>query len=428
MDSDIAINIGVVFLLLFVSAFFSGSETGLTGASRAKIYKLKNEGNKKARKVIRLREDKENLIGAILFGNNVVNILASSLAAGVMIELFGKEGIFYATAVMTVLVLIFAEVLPKTYAIQNSERVALWVAPIFIYLVKIFSPITRFVQFLVNICLNMLSRKKEDDEHAVSGADALRGAIEMHHDEGSVIKEDKDMLGSILDLPNLDVSKVMVHRKNMSTIDITTPPDELMQKVLESNYTRIPLWKDNPDNIVGILHVKNLLRILQTGKKIGTDIPIEEVTYDPWFVLENTPLSKQLHAFREKQTHFALVVDEYGALQGLVTLEDVLEEIVGDIIDEHDADEKHLVEEKDDWYVVNGTLPIRDVNRQLGWSLPENEATTIAGLIIHEAGNIPERGESFEYYHTLFEVRAKDRNQITKIALKQLENNDPEDD
>lgn len=418
METDFIISILIIFLLLLISGFFSGSETGLTGASRAKIYKLKNEGNRKAAKVLKLREDKENLIGAILFGNNVVNILATSISAGVMIELFGEDGVLYATAIMTALVLIFAEVLPKTYAIQNSEKVALTVSPIFIYLVRLLSPITRFVQFLVNLVLTFFSPKENDPDH-VSGTDALRGAIEMHHDDGSVIKEDKDMLGSILDLPQMDVADVMVHRKNMVTIDINLPIDELIQMVLDSNYTRIPLWEDNPENIVAILHVKNILRAIKAQKKEGTEIDIKDISYEPWFVPESTSLSKQLHEFRNKRNHFALVVDEYGALQGLITLEDVLEEIVGDINDEHDTSDENLMSEKDGWYVLNGSATIRDINRQFGWNLPDNDATTIAGLIMHESETIPDTGSIFEYHNFIFDIREKDSNQITQVAIKQ---------
>lgn len=417
METDLIVNISIIFLLLLISGFFSGSETGLTGASRAKIYKLKNEGNPRAAKVLKLREDKENLIGAILFGNNVVNILASSIAASVMIEIFKEDGVFYATAIMTVLVLIFAEVLPKTYAIQNSEKVALIVSPIFVYLVRILAPITRFVQFVVNLVLRSLS-SKDDDPNLISGTDALRGAIQMHHDDGSVIKEDKDMLGSILDLPEMDVADVMVHRKNMVTVDINLPYDDLIRIVLESNYTRIPLWENNPENIVAVLHVKNLLKAIKSQKKLGENINIREVAYEPWFVPENTSLNRQLQEFRNKRNHFALVVDEYGALQGLITLEDVLEEIVGDIIDEHDLSEETIMPEKDGWYLLNGSSTIRDINRQFGWNLPDEDATTIAGLIIHESETIPNIGDVFEYHNFIFDIREKDSNQITKVAIK----------
>ncbi|MCH2037194.1 MAG: CBS domain-containing protein, partial [Rickettsiales bacterium] len=249
--------------------------------------------------------------------------------------------------------------------------------------------------------------------------DALRGAIEMHHDDGSVIKEDKDMLGSILDLPQMDVADVMVHRKNMVTIDINLPIDELIQMVLDSNYTRIPLWEENPENIVAILHVKNVLRAIKAQKKEGTQIDIKDISYEPWFVPENTSLSKQLHEFRNKRNHFALVVDEYGALQGLITLEDVLEEIVGDINDEHDTSDENVMSEKDGWYVLNGSATIRDINRQFGWNLPDDDATTIAGLIMHESETIPDTGSIFEYHNFIFDIREKDSNQITQVAIKQ---------
>lgn len=410
--------LGSILLLIIFSGFFSGSETGLTAASRAKIHKLRLEGNENAEKVSFLHENKEKLIGTILLGNNLVNILASALATSVMIQIFGEQGVFYATFIMTIVVLVFAEVLPKTYALQNSEKVALSVAPIMIWLVRLFYPITSTVQMFIEKVLSLFGMRADLEDDLISGEEAIRGAIELHHHEGTVQKDYRDMLGSILDLEKVEVGEIMVHRKKMVTIDIASPTSSIVRQVLEGSHTRVPLWKRNPDNIVGILHVKDLLKSLQEHIGDIEELDIMQIASPPWFIPETTSVSKQLHEFRKERKHFALVVDEYGALQGLVTLEDILEEIVGEIMDEHDDEADGIQEAKDGWYYLNGTVTIRDINRNLDWKLPDEEATTIAGLIIHEAETIPDVGEIFSFYGITFEIHEKEQNQITKIRAR----------
>ncbi len=417
----LALMIGAILILILLSAFFSGSETALTATSRALIHKLEVDGNERAGLVNRLISNRERLIGGILLGNNLVNILASALATSIFLKLAGETGVVYATLVMTAVVVVFAEVLPKTYAIANAERMAMAVAPIIRAFVSIFAPVVAAVQWIVRHTLGLFGIDIDESVSFLSPREEIRGAIDLHHREGAVIKQHKDMLGGILDLGDLEVEEVMVHRKNIFMIEATAPTDEIINQVLESPYTRIPLWADDPENIVGVLHAKDLLRAIH--KAIGDygKIDILKVAHKPWFVPETTGLEEQLSAFLQERTHFALVVDEYGALMGLITLEDILEEIVGDIVDEHDVLQTGIRPHANGTVSVDGSVSIRDLNRIMDWTLPDLEATTIAGLVIHEAKTIPEQGQAFTFYEFKFEILGKNRNQISTLRITPLE-------
>lgn len=420
MTLFLALNIGAIFALLAISAFFSGSETALTAASRARMHALENEGEGRAGLVNRLIQLPERLIGVILIGNNLVNILASALATGVFVTYFGPTGVAYATLAMTVLVVIFAEVLPKTYALQRPDRVALLVAPILRPIIFVVSPLAGAAQFVVRAILRLLIGKDASDSSLVSAHEELRGAIDLHHRKGSVVKHDRDMLGGILDLRELEVVDVMVHRTNMQTVNIEEPADKLVDEVLKSPYTRLPAWRGDQDNIVGILHAKDLLRALNRVRWDLNKLDISDLCSDPWFVPDTTPLKGQLNAFLRRKAHFALVVDEYGEVMGLVTLEDILEEIVGQIADEHDVPDVGIRPQVDGTVNVDGSVPVRDLNRFMDWDLPDDEATTIAGLVIHEAQTIPEPGQAFTFYGFRFEVLRKQANRVAALRIKPL--------
>lgn len=415
---DLALTVLLIVFLLAISAFFSGSETALTAASRARIHHLNQQGNRRAKTVQKLTDHRERLIGAILLGNNLVNILASAIATSLFIVFFGDTGVVYATLVMTALVLIFAEVMPKTYAIANPDRMALAVAPIISWVVRAFAPITAIVAFVVQRTLALFGISTDGADHALSARDELRGAINLHHSEGQVIKRDRDMLGGILDLSELEVSEIMVHRKNMNMVDADQPSIDIIRQVMQSPHTRIPMWKDEPENIVGILHAKDLLRAIAGDNADPDTLDILSLAAKPWFVPDSTSVQGQLNAFLRKKAHFALVVDEYGGLMGLVTLEDILEEIVGDIADEHDIALTDLDRKPDGSVHVDGAVTIRDLNRAMDWALPDEEATTIAGLVIHEAQTIPEKGQAFNFHGFRFVIEGKQRNQITKLLVK----------
>ena len=410
----------IILLLLLCSAFFSAAETALTGASRPRMHALEGQGDRKASLVNRLRAHMEQVIGAVLLGNNMVNIFASALATSVLIGLFGNRGVVYATAVMTVLVVVFAEVLPKTYAINNADRLALALAPAMNVVVGVLRPIIRIMQIVVRAILRLCGANVSTDLGADKTEEELRGAIDLHAEASGEVEEAGAMLHSILDLNDVIVGDIMVHRSHLALIDADQPPEKIVQAVIESAYTRLPLWRGDQDNIIGVLHAKALLRAVQTngGKVEGLDITA--LALPPWFVPDTTTLLAQLQAFRKRREHFALVVDEYGALRGVVTLEDILEEIVGDIEDEHDIEVPGIKTEPDGSFIVDGTVTIRDLNRHCGWRLPDDAAATIAGLVLQEARRIPEVGQVFAFHGFRFEVLERQRNQIRLLKITPL--------
>jgi len=420
MTLGLGITLGAIFGLLIISAFFSGSETALTAASRARMHALEEDGNRRARIVNRLLLSRERLIGAILLSYNLANIAASALATSVLLHLFGDAGVAYATLVMTVLVVLFAEVLPKTYAIVNADRMALAVAPSMRLTVALLAPVTAAMQLLVRQTLRLFGISVSDDVEVLSAHDELRGAIDLHHKEGGVVKLDRDMLGGVLDLRELTVSDIMVHRTTMDAIDVDLPTEQVVDAALKSSHTRVPLWRGEREEIVGILHAKTLLRALrEAGGDLGK-LDIMSLCTPPWFVPDSTSLKDQLNAFLKRKAHFAIVVDEYGEVMGLVTLEDIIEEIVGDITDETDIASIAARVQPDGSLIVDGTVPIRDVNRMMDWNIPDDEATTIAGLVIHEAQAIPYQGQRFNFHGFLFEVLRRQKNRITSLQVTPL--------
>jgi Mg2+/Co2+ transporter CorB len=407
----------IVVACLLISAFFAASETALTGVSRASMLRLSKQGNKDASIVSSLSEMRERMIGALLLGNNIANIGASALATGIFTIWFGEVGVLYATAVMTTLVVIFAEVLPKTIAINAPDRVALLVARPMKAMVVLLGPLLTIVETIVRVLMRLMGINVGHNQQILSPFERLRGTVDLLHHEGKVEKQDRDMLGGLLDLRELQVSDVMVHRTEMVMINADLPPEELVGEVLGTEYTRIPLWRDKPENIIGVLHAKDLLRAIRASDGDTSKIDVTTIMLPPWFVPEMRPVSEQLKAFRRRKTHFALVVDEYGEVEGMVTLEDILEEIVGDISDEHDVVVAGVRAQPDGSVVVDGSVPIRDLNRAMDWHLPDEEATTVAGLVIHEARSIPERGQSFTFHGFRFRVLRRERNRITALRI-----------
>ena len=412
---------GFILVLLVFSAFLSGSETALTATSKARMLRLEREGNRRAKWVIFLLEQKERLLSAVLLSNNLVNILASALATSVFLEVLGESGVVYATLVMTVLVVTFAEVLPKTYAILIPDLTALRAAPILRILVVLLAPFSRLLGFISRSVLLLAGFKSAQAGSLLPAHEEIRGTIDLHLQEGGVDKNDSDMLGGILDLDDTHLEEIMIHRKSIMMIDADLPSEEIVRQMLDSPYTRVPLWRNEPENIVGVLHAKDLLRALANSPVGPGGIDIPALASPPWFVPETTLLGEQLNAFRSRKAHFALVVDEYGMLMGLVTMEDILEEIVGHIDDEHDRPASELSQRGDGTLEVAGSLSIRDLNREMGWSLPDDEANTVAGLVIHEARAIPEIGQVFEFHGLRFRIISRQRNQILQVRISPLQ-------
>jgi Mg2+/Co2+ transporter CorB len=409
-----------VFLLLVLSFFFSGSETALTASSRARMERLEQTGNQQAGIVNRLLASRERLLGAILLGNNVVNIAASALATSVLLVWFGDIGVIYATLVMTTLVVVFAEVLPKTAAINAPDRISLLVARPMQWIVRIFGPVLMGIEALIRWLLSFVGIRVGEHQPILSAHEELRGAVDLLHREGGVEKHDRDMFGGLLDLSELEVSDVMLHRTNMVMLNADDPPEEILRAVLAAPVTRLPLWRGTQENVVGVLHAKDLLRAIQAAGGDVSKVDVTAIASPPWFVPDTTPLAEQLKAFRRRQTPLALVVDEYGEMMGLVTLEDILEEIVGDITDEHDIVLGGVRPQPSGAVNVDGAVPIRDLNRVMDWHLPDDEATTIAGLVIHEARSIPEPGQSFTFHGFRFQVLRRSRNRITALRITPL--------
>ncbi len=417
MSTGQIITVVAIGLLILLSGFFSGSETAVTAASRARLHHLEKQGNRRARMIGVLMRQRERFIGAILLGNNAVNILATALATSLLISVAGDAGIFYATVGLTLIILIFAEVLPKTYAIRNADRFALAVAPLLLALVWLLLPAVMAVRGIVYVTLMPFGAHKAYGNKEEEGEEELRGAISLQAEEGMVVKHEHDMLHGILDLDEVAVGEIMTHRNNMAMIDIGDGVRNILDQMIESPYTRIPLWRDEPDNIVGILHSKDLLRAIQGHRENLDSLNIEEVLTPPWFVPETTSLREQLNAFRERRAHFALMVDEYGSLMGLVTLEDILEEIVGDIVDEHDITLRNTLARADGSVLVAGETTIRDLNRRFGWNFPDEEAATIAGLALQLAQQIPQVGDRFELDGFTLDVRGRQKNRITSVRV-----------
>jgi Mg2+/Co2+ transporter CorB len=414
---DIWTAILIVAFCIFLSAFFSGSETALTAASHARMHTLEKEGDKRAAAVMRLLRQRNRMIAALLLGSTLGNIGSSAFTTSVLVVIAGDNGAVYATILMTALLLVFAEVLPKTFAINHPDTFSLRVAKFIEPFVSIFGPLLAAVEFIVRSVLRLVGVELSHDRTMLSPYEELKGAVDILHEEGNVERAARDMFGGVLDLQVLHVSDVMIHRTKMRTIDADLSPVQIVREVLSSPFTRMPLWRTQSDNFVGVLHSKDLLRALDAAGGEAEKIIIDDVMSEPWFVPEATTLEDQLEAFLKRKTHFALVVDEFGEVMGLVTLEDILEEIVGDIRDEHDLAVQGVRPQPDGSVLIDGAVPVRDLNRVMAWNLPDEEATTIAGLVIHEVGAIPEAGQVFTFHGYRFEVMRKIRNRVTALKV-----------
>ena len=414
---DLWVAVLIVVFCIALSAFFSGSETALTAASKVRMHGLERNGDERAALVNKLLSSRGRLIGAMLLGNTIVNIGASAFLTNLLTGMFGDAGVIYATIIMTVLLLVFAEVLPKTIGINFPDRMSLVIARPAAFFVAVMTPVLFGIDAVVGGVLRLMGLRAGEHTSVLTPQEELRSAVDLLHKEGSVERSHRDMFGGLLELNQLTVEDVMVHRTRMRTIDADESPAEIVRAVLASAYTRLPVWRDQPENIVGVIHAKDLLRALAAANGDASKVNLDEVALPAWFVPATTGLEDQLQAFLERKTHFALVVDEYGSVMGLVTLEDILEEIVGDLRDEHDLAMQGLRAQPDGSVMIDGAVPIRDLNRAMDWSLPDEEATTVAGLVIHEAQTIPEPGQVFAFHGFRFEILRKQRNRLTALKI-----------
>lgn len=419
MDEIILIYSIAIFVLILLSAFFSGSETGITGSSKGKIHRLSLDGNKSAKKVENLLKDKERLMATILLGNNIVNILASAIATSLFIKSFGDAGVFYATAIMTILLLIFSEVTPKTYAFRNPEKVALIAVWPLLFFSKIFYPITK----TINAFIKLLTRSAlKGKKMKISDFDELRGTIALKHKEGSMVKYDKDMISGILDLGEVPIADVVIHRKNVQSINIDQDIKTIIKQSFKINHSKIPLWKGNKDNIVSVLNVKKLIKFLHRNNNDFNKIKLSAITFRPWFVPITNSLKDQLTEFKAREQKFAIAVDEYGDLVGIITLEDIVEEIVGNISEKEIRKSTKILSLANGFYQIPGEFPIRDINRKLNWGLPDNDDSfsTIAGFIIEKTQRIPEQKEEFKLDDFVIKIVKKEKNRIISLKIKKI--------
>jgi Mg2+/Co2+ transporter CorB len=425
MDTTFWLTALAILCLLVMSAFFSGSETALTASSRGKLKQLADKGSSGAAAAMKVTDDSERMIGALLLGNNIVNILSASLATALLTKAFGDSGVAVASAVMTVLILIFGEVMPKTLAITFPEAVAQRVAPVIRVLILVFSPVVTLVRAVVRLLLRLVGVRADPDSKILALREEIVGAISLGHSEGAMEKEDRDRLLGALDLGDRTVDEIMKHRRQIELIDADLPADALISEVLASAHSRLPIYRGDEENILGVIHAKDLLREVDRLRRAGEGLDkldIVKVAMKPYFIPDTTTLDEQMREFLKRRTHFAIVVDEYGAIQGLITLEDILEEIVGEITDEFDvvARDSGLSRDETGAWLVEGAMTIRDLNRAIEWNLPDDEANTVAGLVIHEAQMIPLEGQAFSFHGFRFQVLQRRENRITKLRIRPL--------
>lgn len=420
MAIEIILTLLAIAVLLVVAAFLSGAETALAAVSRARMLALEGDGNPRAKTVNEMLAAPERIAGTVMLGNNLAKILASALATALFMSLFGAVGIVYAAVVITVLAVVFSEVLPKACARTFPERISLAAAPVMKILIAGLWPFTRAVELVVSTILSLPRARRDDAANALAAHQEIRGTIQLQTKEGAVAKGEAHMLGGVLDLGDLQVADIMIHRTKMEMVNAEDAPEKIVDEVLKAQYSRVPIWKDEPENIVGVLHTKDLLSALSEADWDIRKLDILSLASQPWFTPDTTYLKEQLNQFLKQKSQMSLVVDEYGEVQGLITLEDILEEIVGQIVDEHDTPETGIRPQADDTVNVDGSVPIRDLNRFMDWHLPDDEATTVAGLVIHEAQTIPEPGQVFTFYGYRFEILRKNRNKITALRVKPL--------
>lgn len=412
---------GAILFCLIFSAFFSSSETAVTALSRARLFRLVSDGDKKARLVSRMRKNKEALIGSILIGNNAVNISLTALVTTLTIQMLGEESVWITSLILTIVVIIFCEIVPKTYAIQHSERMALFLAPLLYIIVKILAPVAHSIQWFIRQMFHLFKVDVTRPNTLISATDVVRGTIELHHMEGQMIKQDKDMLGSILDLNDVEVRHITIHRTYVEAINAAQSVEAILEQALSTGHSRLPFYEDDPDNIIGILHVKDLIQVMaKHGNKLEKQ-QVLDLLQPAWFVPETTKLRDQLLAFKDERKHIACVVDEYGTWEGIITLEDIIEEIVGTIEDEHDEKgESKLVQASKGIYYINGDMPIRDLNRELDWDLEDEDAATVAGLVMHHARAIPPRGAEVQVGKYRLTVIDKQATRIKRVRVERI--------
>ncbi len=389
-DIPISVLFGILFFLILFSGFFSASETSMMAINRYRLRHLVQKKHRGARRVSQLLEQPDRLIGVILLGNNFVNIFASSIATVIAIELMGEAGIAIAAALLTVVILIFSEVAPKTVAALHPERIAFPASLIIKPLLKLSYPLVWMLNCAANSLLKLIGISDQDkDSHHLS-PDELRTVV--HEAGGLIPQRHQSMLLGILDLEKVTVEDIMVPRNEIIGIDLKAPLDKITEQLATSQHTRLPLYREDIDNVMGMVHLRQLLRLFKHDE--FSKEALEKTAHEPYFVPEGTPLNTQLLNFQQHKRRIGLVVNEYGDIQGLVTLEDILEEIVGEFTTDPDSYTPDVQHQKDNTFLVDGSITVRELNREMQWHLPTNGPKTLNGLILEYLEVIPEAGTS----------------------------------
>lgn len=407
-------KITVLLMCLVLSGVFSASETALTSLSKIRLRKLVEDDVKGAKRVENLHNNPNKMLTTILIGNNLVNIGASSLMTSIAIDLWGNTGVGIATGVMTLLILIFAEITPKSLATMHSETISLKLGG-FVHLVSILvAPIRVILTKITNFLVETLGGDVDNNQPFIT-EDEIKTIVSVSHKEGVLEGEERDMIYNVFEFDDLKARDVMIPRTEIVTLDVDMSYDEIIKIINDQQFSRIPVYADTTDNIIGVLYTKDLL-FLQINKESLFDL--RKYIRKPYFTYEYKPINELFNEMRSLRTHIVIVLDEYGGTEGIVTIEDLIEEIVGDIEDEYDKDIQNVELIKDNEYLVSGSLELDDVNKLLGTNVASDDFDTIAGLVIDIIDRIPEAGEVIEYEGFTFIVESIDRNRIEKIRIK----------
>ncbi len=405
--------VGLLLLLILLSGFFSGSETGMMAINRYRLRHLARSGHRGAQSVLQLLEHPERLIGLILLGNNFVNILASAIATLIGLRLFGDAGIAIATAILTVVVLIFAEVTPKTVAALKPHKFAYPASHVLLPLLRLFYPVVRLINWVTNLVLRLLgiSLSREQSDHL--SREELRTVVKEAG--GLIPRKHRTMLTNILDLELVTVEDIMIPRSDIVGINIEDPWATIMTQIAHSQHTRMPVFRESTEYLLGILHMRDAVRLFKGSQEAKSELI--QLLRPPLFIPEQTPLHKQLLRFQQEKKRIGLVVDEYGDILGLVTLEDLLEEIVGEFTTDVSDAVPEVERRQDGSYLVEGSANLRELEKSMGWKLPQDGPKTLNGLILDHLEEIPEPGTSMMIEGYPIEVTSATEIGVRRVAI-----------
>lgn len=408
----VVIRLVLVVVCLVLSAFFSSSETALTTVNLIRIRNLADNGDKAAAWVLKARRDQSKMLGAILIGNNVVNLSASSMLTVLVTDVFGSQAVGAATGVLTLLVLLFGEITPKTIATLEAEKNALRFARVICLLMTILTPVIFVVNLLSGGVLRLLGVDPNKPIDSIT-EDELRTIVEVGHEKGVIESEEKEMINNVFDLGDSVARDIMVPRIDMSFVDVEASYEELMEIFRRDHYTRLPVYEDNTDNIIGIINMKDLILLEDRAA-----FSVRDYLRQPLFTFESKKLSELMIEMRKTSNNIVIVLDEYGATAGLITLEDILEEIVGDIRDEFDADEEdELKEISKGEYLADGSMNLDDINDRLGLELVSEDFDSLGGFMIDRLEHLPAEGEEVDTEEVRLVVEKVNKNRIDKVHI-----------